>query len=153
MQGQAGLIQRIMVICIGNICRSPMAAAALREGLRQIDAQVEIASAGLTAVYGQQADPLAVKLMAERGLDIGTHRAAEFLPRDGVESDLILVMTAEMCHFIEESWPLLQGRVYRLGHWGKFEVDDPRRRGERAFRVALKSIDTGVARWLECIAG
>ncbi len=151
MREQAGLIQKIMVICIGNICRSPMAAAELREGLHQIDAQVEVASAGLRVVDGQQADPLAVKLMAERGLDIGTHRAAAFLPRDGLKSDLILVMSAEMRHFLEESWPLLNGRVYRLGHWGKFDVDDPHRRGERAFRMALKSIDAGVARWLECI--
>jgi protein-tyrosine phosphatase len=140
-----------MVICIGNICRSPMAAAALREGLHPIDGQFEVASSGLGALDGKQADPLAVKLMAERGLDLGTHRATEFSPRDGIESDLILVMSAEMRHFLEESWPLLQGRVYRLGHWGKFDIDDPHQRGERAFRLALKSIDAGVAQWLECI--
>jgi protein-tyrosine phosphatase len=151
MRDKKRLIQRVTVICIGNICRSPMAEALLREGLRQSGTQIEVTSAGLGNQGGQPADPIAIKLMAERGLDIDAHRSAEFLPVDGVESDLIMVMTTQMRHFIEERWPLFQGRVYRLGHWGKFDVDDPYKHGERAFRKALKSIDTGVTRWLERI--
>jgi len=151
MHEKKGLIERVTVICLGNICRSPMAEALLREGLRQSGTHVEVTSAGLGTLGGQAADPIAIKLIAERGLDIGAHRSAQFLPVDGIESDLILVMSTQMGHFLEESWPLLQGRVYRLGHWGKFDVDDPHRRGERVFRKALKSIDTGVTQWLERI--
>lgn len=151
MSGKKRLIERVMVICIGNICRSPMAEALLREGLRQSGTHVEVTSAGLGTLSGQAADPIAIELMAERDLDIDAHRSAEFLPAGGIESDLILVMSTEMRHFLEQSWPLLQGRVYRLGHWGKFDIDDPHKRGERAFRKALISIDTGVTQWLERI--
>jgi protein-tyrosine phosphatase len=76
----------------------------------------------------------------------------QFLARDGIESDLILVMTTEVRNILEESWPLLQGRVYRIGHWGRFDVEDPRKRGEQAFDNALESIDAGVTQWIERIA-
>ncbi len=145
-------IQRITVICTGNICRSPMAEAVLREGLRQSDTQIEVTSAGVAVLDGKAVDPIAIKLIAERGLDISEHRAVQFLARDGIESDLILVMTTEMRNILEESWPLLQGRVYRVGHWGKFDVEDPRKRGEQAFDNALESIDAGVTQWIERIA-
>jgi len=142
-------VQRIMMICIGNICRSPMAAAVMQEHLHRVEPTIEVVSAGLGALDGQPADAIAIQLMEERGLDITAHRAAKFLPREGLESDLILVMTEEMRDFFEETWPLLQGRVYRLGHWENFDVDDPHQRGEPEFRTALKSIDAGVVRWLE----
>jgi protein-tyrosine phosphatase len=146
-----GIINRVIVICTGNICRSPMGAAVLQEALRQAQAPVIVTSAGLGAMGGQKADPIAIKLMTERGLDINDHNGAQFTSSDGFENDLILVMETEQRYLIENGWPLLQGRVYRFGHWGNFEIDDPYQRGEEAFRRALKMIDTGVVRWLEQI--
>ena len=146
------LIQHVAVVCIGNICRSPMGEALLREGLRARAADVEVTSAGLGTVDGQPADPIAIKLMAERGLDIAAYRSTQFSPGDSIESDLILVMSKEMRDSVVDNWPLLQGRVYPLGHWEKYDIDDPHMRGEKAFRKALKLIDTGVAQWLERIA-
>lgn len=146
------VFERVSVLCTGNICRSPMAAAVLRAGLQPLCPGVEVGSAGLAALGGHPADPEALKLMDERGLDLRAHRATQFSGRDGLDSDLILVMTAEQQRYVEATWPLLQGRVYRFGHWGNFDVDDPYQRGESAFRKALKSIDTGVEPWLKIIA-
>lgn len=146
------IFKRVMLICTGNICRSPMAAAVLKEGLRQGGAHVEVVSAGLAALGEYPADAQAIKLMEERGLDLHTHRATQFTAHNGLESDLILVMSTEQRQIVEENWPLLHGRVYRLGHWGNFDVNDPYRRGERAFRKALNTIDAGVGQWLEIIA-
>jgi protein-tyrosine phosphatase len=146
-----GITNQVIVICTGNICRSPMAAAVLQEALRQAQAPVIVSSAGLGALGGQKADPIAIKLMAERGLDINDHSGTQFTSSDGFENDLILVMETEQRNLIADNWPLLQGRVYRLGHWGNFEVDDPYQRGEEAFRKALTRIDAGVERWLEQI--
>jgi len=142
-------IKRVMVICTGNICRSPMAAAILQEELRSND--IEVTSAGLGALGGHEADALAVMLMEERGLDVNGHRAVQFDGQRGLACDLILVMETAQRRAIEQNWTLLQGRVYRLGHWGKFDVDDPYQRGEQAFRKSLTTIDRGVGQWLEVI--
>lgn len=146
------IFERITVLCTGNICRSPMAAAVLLAGLQTRAHDVEVVSAGIAALGGYPADPDAVRLMDERGLDIRPHRAIQFSGQHGLDSDLILVMTAEQQRHVEAHWPLLHGRVYRFGHWGNFDVDDPYQRGESAFRKTLKSIDTGVEPWLQIIA-
>ena len=66
------MIRHILVVCVGNICRSPMAEAMLRDALReQIDTIVE--SAGLGALVDLPASEHAVTLMRERGLDISEH--------------------------------------------------------------------------------
>ena len=146
-----GSFDDVMLVCTGNICRSPMAAAVLGDALRRAGAGTRIASAGLQAATGAEADPLAVLLMDERGLDIRDHRASQFTGARGLQSDLILVMDAAQRHTIETQWPLLQGRVYGFGHWGRFDVDDPYQRGEQAFRKALDAIDKGLTRWLDVI--
>lgn len=128
-----------------------MGEALLRDGLRSRGQEVEVTSAGLGTMDGQPADPSAIKLMAERGLDISEYRSTQFFPSAGIQSDLMLVMSSDMRDSVVESWPLLQGRVYRLGHWGNYDIDDPYKRGERAFRKSLKLIDEGVNRWLEKI--
>lgn len=147
------IFERVSVLCTGNICRSPMAEAVLRARLQPLYPEIEVVSAGLAALGGYPADPDALRLMDERGLDIRAHRAQQFSGRQGLDSDLILVMETQQQQAVEAHWPLLQGRVYRFGHWGNFDVDDPYQRGESAFRRALKSIDAGVEPWLKIIAG
>lgn len=126
-----------------------MGEALLRDGLAEHNSTIEVSSAGLGTINGQPADPLSIKLMAERGLDITAYRSTQFSPADGINSDLILVMSSDMRDSVVTNWPLLQGRVFRLGHWGNYNIDDPHKRGEKAFRKALKLIDKGVTEWLE----
>ena len=128
-----------------------MAEALLREGIRARNLDIEVASAGLGAVDGKPADPLAVKLMRDRDTDITQYRSAQFSPQLGAKSDLILVMTREMRDSVVDQYPSLHGRVYRLGHWENTEIADPHMRGEAAFRKALKLIESGVAKWFERI--
>jgi len=116
-------------------------AAALKK--RGIDVAVE--SAGLGALVGHPADPIAVKLMQARGLDLSGHRGRQ-LTREIIRSfPLILVMEKEQQRGVEQLDPSARGRVHRIGRVGNFDVPDPYRRGPAAFEESLGLIDRGLA--------
>jgi protein-tyrosine phosphatase len=134
----------ILVVCEGNICRSPMGAGLLATLLPQ----ASVSSAGLGAVSGMPADETAVRLMLSRGIDIASHRAMQ-ITRDACQrAELVLVMSTEQRKRVEESYPFAYGRVYRLCEFNKRDVPDPYRQSEHVFRDTLQMIDEGVREWL-----
>ena len=138
------MFSRILTVCIGNICRSPMAEAELAARLRKRGLQAIVESAGIAALVGRPADPTAQELMLERGIDISGHRARQLTP-DLVRSfELILVMEAQQQHAVEAILPSARGRVHRIGRWGDFDVPDPYRRGREHFERALDLVVRGV---------
>lgn len=139
-------VGRILILCTGNICRSPMAAALLQ--YRLADRGISVESAGIGAVVGAPADPLVIDLMIRRKLDVTAHRGRQFDGRLGKNFDLHLVMDSEQRHVIERTWPLFRGRVHRLGHYGGFDIADPYRQPREAFEEALELIDQGLEQWL-----
>ena len=145
------MIRHILVVCVGNICRSPMAEALLREALRgQEDITVE--SAGLGALVGHPASEFAVELMAERGIDILPHRAQQISPDLVGKADLILVMESGHKRVIDENDPTARGKIHRLGEWQDKDIADPYRQPKEAFAEALKSIESGVSDWAKRLA-
>jgi protein-tyrosine phosphatase len=83
---------RVLVVCTGNTCRSPMAAAALRRALGADGERVVVESAGTAAWEGQPATDPTQRIAAREGVDLAGHRS-RLLTREMVRSaDLILVM-------------------------------------------------------------
>ncbi|RYF71441.1 MAG: low molecular weight phosphotyrosine protein phosphatase, partial [Comamonadaceae bacterium] len=105
----------------------------------------------LGALIGQPADPAAASLMQERGVDITAHRAAQITRQACVESDLIFVMDREQRSRLQQLYPEVHGRVFRLGEHVDQDVPDPYRQPMTAFRSALSVIDAGVDQWLRRI--
>src|SRR4051794_5185298 len=120
------------MVCTGNICRSPMAEAVARVRLTAMPS-VRIESAGLGALIGHPADPLAVELMKERGIDLSGHVARQISTIMVREFELILVMESWQVKETEKLSPLARGKVWRLGHWRDFDIPDPYRRPREAF--------------------
>ena len=146
------MIRRILVVCVGNICRSPMAEALLRRELRGQDG-FTVESAGLGALVGHPASEHSVALMEELGLDISGHRARQIHPDMVAESDLVLVMEAGHRRAIDDADPTVRGKVHRLGEWQDVDIDDPYRQERSAYEEALRDIQAGVASWVEKIRG
>jgi protein-tyrosine phosphatase len=138
------MFDRVLTVCVGNICRSPMAEVLLRARLqaRKPDAVVE--SAGIAALVGKPADPIAAALMSERGLDLSGHRARQLTPELARRFELVLVMEAGHQREVEATIPALRGRVHRLGRFGDFDVPDPHRQPRAAFERALALIERGL---------
>jgi protein-tyrosine phosphatase len=83
----------ILVVCTGNICRSPMAEGLLKHVLPpNLRDRIAVSSAGTYALHGNQPAPHAVEVMAQWGVDIGGHRARQ-VSRDMLSrADLTLAM-------------------------------------------------------------
>ena len=133
----------VLVVCIGNICRSPMGQILLADALPG----VTVTSAGIGALVGHPADPVAQELMAERGLDLDAHRARQINRAISQGSELILTMDDEQRRYIETTYPVTRGRVFRMCQAARADVPDPYRRGREAFVHARQMIDEGVADW------
>ena len=73
----AGMIQRALIVCVGNICRSPMAEIMLRERLA---GRLQVASAGLAAVAGAPIDASAEVVLRANGLSGKDHVARKLTP-------------------------------------------------------------------------
>jgi protein-tyrosine phosphatase len=140
-------MEKILVVCIGNICRSPMAEALLARALPGC----EVRSAGVGALIGRPAEPFAVQLMAEQGIDIGAHRAQQISGQLVGWANLILVMDLEQKTYIETHYIASRGKVFRIGELAKADVPDPYRGAIDTFRASLQVIEEGVEFWAKYI--
>ncbi|MBD3680042.1 MAG: low molecular weight phosphotyrosine protein phosphatase [Rhodobacteraceae bacterium] len=140
------MFQSILVVCIGNICRSPV-------GERLLDSHLpgrNITSAGLGALAGRPADPLATKVAGENGVSLRGHRARQFTSDIAHEADLVLAMESGHRRDIIRRAPQLDGRVMLFDHWiGAQGIPDPFRR-ERDFHEAVfRRIDAAAKAWAD----
>lgn len=138
----------ILVLCEGNHCRSPIAEALLRQVL---PTDIHVESAGLNALQGFSAHPTVLRLMAELGIDVSSHRGRQLTAPMALSADLILVMDDQQKEFCGQMVPGARGRIFLLGHWlasPSREISDPFRQDTDAFRAALEVIQFAVASWL-----
>lgn len=116
-------IYNILIICTGNICRSPMAEGILNDILPDaLREWVLVDSAGIYASNGLNAEPFAVQTCKNQGIDITAHRArgvnSEMLDR----SDLILAMEQGHASFVRQLIPSEAGKVHLLGEFNNRQV-------------------------------
>ena len=139
-------MNNILTVCVGNICRSPVAEALLKDRLPGR----KIWSAGLHALVGHGADATARDIATQHGLDLSSHRAQQVTGWMCAHADLVLVMEAGQQQQLEKLYPTARGKVHCLGEFGPqgaFDIADPYRQPRAAFEAAHAAIVMGVGEW------
>lgn len=145
-----GTPYRIAVVCLGNICRSPMAAVVLADRLDRagLAERVEVVSAGTGAWHlGEPMDSRAAALLTAQGYDASQHRARRFEADWFADSDLVLAMDARNHTDVGAlrpagSAPGGQLRMFRdFDPQGPGDVPDPWYGGDDGFDAVLAMVE------------
>lgn len=120
-------VLHVLIVCSGNTCRSPMAAAILRDLWYQLapGEQLTVTSAGTSAFPGMEATDHAVAAMKKRGLDLSAHRSVTVTDQSLAGVDLVLTMTSRHKEYILLLWPQLKDKVLTLGEYAASGGDVP----------------------------
>ncbi len=142
------MFNKILVVCVGNICRSPFGEHVLKQRLpsKQVD------SAGLGAeksgLVGKPADPIAVEVSEGRGIDLSDHQSQQLTSSLCAQYDLILVMEKGHIEALTEVAPEARGKTMLFGEWiGKKDIPDPYRQSKEAFDYAYQLIEQSADAW------
>lgn len=133
----------ILVVCVGNICRSPMAEALLKQRFPEKN----IDSAGVGALVGHGADPASIQIMQEQNIDLTNHVAKQIDEKLAQKADLIFTMSDSQNKWIEERFPFCRGKTFKLGHWNGNDIADPYKHEMSAFQTAYKDIMRSIEEW------
>ena len=143
------MFSKVLICCVGNICRSPMAEALFRHRANsQLDDSLEVRSAGTQALIGHAPDALAIQLMSDYQLDISQYGGEKLNIELAHWADIILVMETSQKQAIEHRHPTTRGKVFRLLEDEQQDIPDPYRQGVEAFKAALVLIERGVDQWI-----
>ncbi|MGD8569118.1 MAG: low molecular weight protein-tyrosine-phosphatase [Gammaproteobacteria bacterium] len=139
------MFDSILVVCIGNICRSPVGERLLRRLLPE----KEISSAGVGALQGCPVDDLAAEIASKHGLDTSGHIARQLTPEICREADLILAMSEDIREQIYRIAPEARGKVMLFGKWlDDIEIPDPYRQNRKTHEQAYKLLEEAAATWV-----
>ena len=141
---------RLLFLCTGNICRSPMAEGLARR-YGEVRAQpLDVRSASVMGLEGRPAAPNAVKVMAELGIDLSDHQSQPMTPDLLRWADWILVMELGHSQAVRDMAPDVEDRVLLLGSFcGLLEIPDPLGGWVSRFRHAREQIRAGVENFID----
>lgn len=142
------MFNKILVVCVGNICRSP-------SGERILQAKLpnkHIASAGVgtakSDLTGKPADKMAAEVALAHGYSLEGHQAQQLTSDLCRDFDLILVMEKGHIDAVTSIAPEARGKTMLFGQWiGQQDIPDPYRLSKEAFDHAYDLIDQAATAW------
>lgn len=141
------MFQNILIICVGNICRSPAAEALLMHKLQ--GRNLTISSAGIGALVGNPMDKTAHEVLHDHGLEHLFHRARQVDSEMLHQADLILAMEQSHIQHIRQIAPEVHGKTFLMGKWlDDTEIPDPFRQSKPAFEHVHSLLTQSVESWI-----
>jgi protein-tyrosine phosphatase len=143
------MINSILVVCVGNICRSPTGERLLKASLPD----KKIASAGLSAMVGEAADGTASSVANEHGVSLEGHVAQQLTSGMCRDYDLILVMEKKHVDLVNRINPSVHGKTMLFGHWlNQQEIADPYKKSREAFEAVYGILENAAQKWVNALS-
>lgn len=143
---EVGVFESVLVVCVGNVCRSPSAEVMFRHAFGK--RSLRVASAGLGAMVGRDIDASAQELLLRAGLNGSGHRARQLDGAMLAEADLVLVMERSHLHHVAAISPQTSGKTFLLGKWQEERgIPDPYRQPLHVFEHVHQLMAEGVEAW------
>lgn len=143
------MFNSILVVCVGNICRSPTGERLLRDALPE----KQVSSAGLSAMTGHPAEETASDVASQHGISLDGHVARQLTAGMCRDADLILVMERSHLEQIAKVNPAVRGKTMLFGHWlEQREIADPYRKSRAAFEATYGLLENAARKWVNALS-
>jgi len=141
---------KILAVCLGNICRSPIAHGLINHHASRLNLNIEVDSAGTIDYHsGNPPDRRSIEIMKENDIDISDQRSRVFCRNDFEIYDLILAMDKQNLIDLRSlaSNDNERSKIKLVLEYD--DVPDPYYGGEEGFENVFKLLDQAIPRWLE----
>jgi protein-tyrosine phosphatase len=142
-------MKRVICVCLGNICRSPLAEGILKAKAQELNVPLEIASAGTAGYHiGSRADKRSEKVGKRHNVDISNHKAQKFKAEHFDEFEIILVMDqmnySDVSSLARSSEDLKKINLYLIEE----DVEDPYYGEEDGFEKMYHILESKADHWI-----
>ena len=144
------MIQSVLVVCVGNICRSPIGERLIARACPHL----RVESAGIAALVGHPIDETAGKTAQAAKLETNGHVARQFTADLATEFDLILALEKGHIRVITEMAPAASGKTMLLGQWlTQQEIADPYRKSAEFHALVYDQLAAASQAWAKKLGG
>ncbi len=142
------MFDSILVVCVGNICRSPTGERLLQKSVPN----KRIASAGISALVGKAADDRAISVANAHHLSLEGHVGTQLTKEMCRDYSLILVMEKGHIDAVCRLAPEVRGKTMLFGHWlDQREIPDPYRKSAEAFEFVYRLLTESAQKWAQAL--
>ncbi|ELY3858008.1 MULTISPECIES: arsenate reductase/protein-tyrosine-phosphatase family protein [Providencia] len=138
------MFNHILVVCMGNICRSPTGERLLQHYFPE----KTVHSAGIIAKNDRPAYDSAIRIAQQHSLSLENHQSRRLTSELCKKTDLILVMENDHIAKIHQLFPETRGKVMLFGLWiNKTEIPDPHKRSDEMFEHVYQLMEKAAIAW------
>lgn len=155
LAGALRSVRQILIVCQGNIIRSPFAASLIAQRLLE-RGRIAVVSAGLAAVRGNPAHPTALQIAGARSVDLSAHAATPITADSVAASDVIFVMDVAQLVLMKQRFPEARDKTFLLTCLAcdtPLEIRDPYAGDESMFQSCFEHISRAVQPLVRALSG